>query len=169
MLHDNNMSCVVLIWGFTISACISIHISTVGPSSLPRGINGHAIAYDKTTNLIWVIGGLNQLGNSLISFNLSIWNYTNAFFDHGYPLSYSVFSASQAYVQMQSVVYVVQYPWSGKLMVYDIMTENVNQVGTNLFSVQIWYDACLASIEDWIIYTYANETYILTISTCVYS
>ena len=122
-----------------------------------------AIGCDNTTNLIWLIGGVSPYGRSLISFNLSTWNDSKAFLDHGYPLPVSVYSASQAYVQMGSVVYVAKYPVT-KLSVYNMLTKNINTIDTNPSYVEIANGACLASIADSIIYTYTNKTYILTVS-----
>ena len=160
------MSSPFLIWWFAINRCIAIHMSKVGPSSLPRKMHAMAIGYDNATNLIWLIGGepLVQRGKSLISFNLSLWNDTNAFVDHRYPLSDYVFSLSQAYVQRGGVVYASQHS-DHKLLAYDLLLKNVNLINTNPSSVEIWYSACFASIGDWIIYTYLDQTYILTIST----
>ena len=146
-----------------MSTRIAIHISTIGPLSLPKPICSAAIGYNHTNNLIWLIGGWNLEGRSLISFNLSIWNNTNAFLDYGYSLSYPVTSNSQSYVQTEAVVFVVEYP-GNKLLAYDMLTENVTLVNTNPSSVEIAIDACLALIEDWIIYVYLNHTYILTMS-----
>ena len=102
------MSSLFLLWWFVISNGNDIyHISTIGPSSLPRAMDSMVIGYDNTNNLIWLIGGADPHGHSLISFNLSLWNDTNAFLDHDYPLSDSIFSHSQAYIQTGSVVYVV--------------------------------------------------------------
>ena len=160
------MSVTFLIWWFAISTRISIHISTVGLSSLPRGIYGHAIGYDDTKNLIWLIGGSDSNEQSLISFNLSLWNTndTNAFIDHKYPLSYLVSSDSQAYVQTEAGVYVVERP-GNKLLVYNISAGNVNLIDTNPSYVELAVGGCLASIGDWIIYTHLNDTFILTVST----
>ena len=153
-----------LIWWFAISTHIGFIISSIGPSSLLRPIAFAAIGYDHTTNLIWLIGGSGYKTRSLISFNLSIWNDTNPFLDHGYPLSYGVSCLSQIYVQTEAVVYVVGYR-DTKLLVYNISTKIINIIATNPSSVTLLYDACLASIGDWIIYTYFTHTYILTIST----
>ena len=157
------MSCPTLIWWFTISIHIALHISTIGPSSLPRAMNSMAIGYDNITNLIWLIGGYSH-GNSLISFNVSVWNEANAFANHGYSLSGWIGSGSQAFVQTGLLVYVVDQ-LRNKLMVYDISTKNVNLVDTNPSSVKVQWDGCLALIGDWIIHTIVNRTYILTIST----
>ena len=154
------MSFSFLIWSFAISIHIAILISSIGPSSLPRPISFAAIGYDNTTNLIWLIGP----GTSLISFNLSIWNDTNPFLDHGHPLSYGVTCFSQSCVQTEAVVYAIDVVDRGHL-VYDLSTGNINLIAANPSSVTLSLNACLASIRDWIIYTYLNHTYILTIST----
>ena len=148
------------IWWFAISTRFAIHVSTIGPSSLPRPINGAAIGYDHTTNLIWIIGQY----SSLISFNVSIWNDTNPFVDHGYPLSYSFTTYGQSYVQVGDIVYAVGET-GAPIYAYDILTQNVNPITSNASTVELSRSGCLASIEDWIIYTYSTNTYILTIST----
>ena len=157
------MSSPFLMWWYAISDRIAIHISTIGPSSLPRAMHSMAICHDNTTNLIWLIGGWSPNQKSLVSFNVSRWNDTNAYVDHEYPLSASVSSASQAYVQTGPVIYVVEYT-GNKLLRYDILTKDVNSIDTNTSSVEILFDACLTSIADWIIYTYIDWIYILTIS-----
>ena len=157
------MSSPFVIWWFLISTRITIHFSTIGPSSIPKQVSLAAIAYDHTTNLIWLIGGWYPKERSLISFNLSIWNDTNAFLDHGYSLSYEVTSGSQSYVQRKDVVYVAEFV-GHRLLAYNILTENVNLIDTNPSSVEVSTGACLASIGDWIIYVNLNQTYILRLS-----
>ena len=155
------MSTSFWIWWFIISNTIAIHISTIGTSSLPEFNTAMALGYDNTTNLIWLIGGFWN-PTSLISFNLSLWNDTNAFVNHGPILSISVSSGSQPYVQKEAVVYVVQ-PGETKLLAYDMLTENMHSIDT--IYVRLWNNGCLASIGDWIIYTFEDQTFILKLST----
>ena len=124
-----------------------------------------SIGYDNTTNTIWLIGGA-FAQNSLISFNLSIWNETNAFTDYGENiLPYSIANPSQAYVQRESIVYVVGATNQAlSLYAFDVSTGSLNIINTNPSSYTLDIGSCLAAIRDWIIFTHTNKTYILTIS-----
>ena len=114
--------------------------------------------YDETTNLIWLIGSV-QHEQSLISFNLSIRNDTNAMIDYGagfYPITPEF---SQAYVQKESIVYVIDKN-ERKLLAFDVSTRYLNTTNT-LHHYSLTGRGCLASIGDWIIYTYKDNTIFL--------
>ena len=122
-----------------------------------------AICYDDTTNLIWLLGGSDSL-ISLISFNTSIWNKPNAFIDHvNNTLSYPVWSDGQVYTQTEAVIYVIQSPVWGTLVASDIST-GFDTTNTNPSTINFRTDGCLASFEDWIIYTLWRNIYILNAS-----
>ena len=123
-----------------------------------------SIGYDKTTNLLWLIGGNDPNSQSLISFNLSIWNETTAIIDHSEStLPTWIRSLGQAYVQKAHIVYVIDYN-NSNLLAFDVSTQALNTIITNS-SVNVYSWGCLASIGDWIIYTSDDKMYILTIST----
>ena len=156
------MPVVFIAWFVMI---IGIHSATMGPSLLPRTIKRLSIGYDRTRNIIWLIGGKWPNRNSLISFNLSIWNDTNAMTDHGSDiLPYDVMSLGQAYVQNNDIVYVTDYQ-DKKILTFNVFTGDLNTMTTNPSSYSILHHGCLASIGDWIVYTKGPKTYILTIST----
>ena len=163
------MSTPFLLWCFII--CIitgtGIHTATIGPSLLPTAIHSTSIGYDNETNVIWIFGGRTKWLSSiksLISFNLSIWNESNATADHSSDITYHIVSSAQAYVQNQNIVYVIDYNIK-KLLTFDVSTKYLSTINTNPSQYLLSQYGCLASIDNWIIYTYEDETYILTIST----
>ena len=148
-------------WCFAINTAIAIQNTTIGPLSLPRDMCGMSIGYDKTSNLIWLIGG-RPWGTTVISFNLLRWNEATAIINHSeYTLSTSVVSIAQSYVQNAAFVYIT---FSSQLLAFDVSTAELNTINTNGSVSNINGVGCLASIGDWIIYTLRNKTYILTIS-----
>ena len=144
---------------------ICIHSATIGPSLLPRPMRRISLGYDHKTNTIWLIGGKFLYRKSLISFNLSIWNDTNAITDHGSDiLPYEVMSFGQTYVQNEEIVYLADYQ-NKNILTFDVSTGDLNTVNTNPSSYRLSQHGCLASTGDWIIYTNEKKTYILNIST----
>ena len=143
-----------------------MHSTKPGRSSIPRSVYAMAIGYDNTTNLIWLIGA-HTLSKSLISFNLSIWNESNAFTDYGENiLPYHVICHAQSYVQEKGFVYIVGQRFPHSLYAFDVSTGSLNFINTNPSTYLLLSPfGCLAAIEDWIIYTNWNHTYILTISS----
>ena len=144
---------------------IGIHSMKIGPSLLPRSIQRISLGYDDATNTIWLIGGKWPYRQSLISFNLSIWNETNAMIDHGSDiLPYDVMSFAQTYVQNKEIVYLADIQ-NKKMLTFNVSTGALNTMNTNPSSYTLNQHGCLASTGDWIIYTNEEKTYILTIST----
>ena len=157
---------VIMRWYFTFSIVITIiHSTTLGPYSLPSSITTMSVGYDHTTNLIWLIGG--SYGNnaqSLMSFNVSIWNKANAIINHGSNvLSHQVSVYGQSYVQKETTVYLVSA--DSELLSFDMSTQSLTTMNTSPSSLSLSYYGCLASIGDSIIYINEDKTYILTIST----
>ena len=141
-----------------------MHLSTFGHSLIPKPIVAMSIGYENTTNLIWLIGGNWPHRSSLISFNISIWNETNAFEDHGSVLSsYQFESLGQTYVQKTTTVCAVNTLNSSQLLIFDISTRDVKTVTEN--NLTLYTYGCLASVGDLIIYTNLDQTYIMTISS----
>ena len=157
------MTVACLPWCLTISTTIAtaLNMTTIGPSSLPRYMSGMALGYDETSNIVWLLGSRFYYQYSLMSFNLSIWNNTNAMIDYGAnDLSNHISCNGQSYVQNEDVVYVTA-GYMDKILAYDVYTRYLHTTNTG---PSLSHDGCLASIGDWIIYTNLNNTYILTIS-----
>ena len=157
------MPSVFIYWCFTISITLGTNLSLIGSSSLPKANHAMSIGYDNTTNVIWLIGGYWYDGDTLISFDLSIWNETNVFQDHGTVLYPDEFQCTgQTYVQRATNVYATNPRDEHQLYIFDISTRDVKTVHAN--GLELYDYGCLASVGDWIIYTFFNKTYILTIS-----
>ena len=128
----------------------------MGPSLLPRSIYSMAVGYDNTTNTIWLIGGALK-PFSLMSFNLSVWNETNAFTDHGeYILPDPIYNPSQSCVQRESIVYVVGTS-NRRLYTFDVSRGSLNTIHTNPSSYTLDYVGCLGNIRDWIFFSIGIE------------
>ena len=120
----------------------------LGFSLMPNQNIAIPIGYDKMTNIIWFVGG-KPLTKSLISFNVSLWNQSNAFMDHGSILSYGVMSYGQSFTQIQNNIYVIGAQ-STDLMSFDLPAGYLNPGDLNPNST-VNLQGCLASIDDLII------------------
>ena len=129
-----------------------------------------AVGYDNATNEILLFGAIGLFQRSLLSFNLSIWNEQNSFIDHGNnSLSTGVGPFGQAYVQTKAVIYIIGGIYGpDDLYSFDISTRYINKTVTNLPTKSLMSIGCLASIEDWIIYTCWNDTYFLNTSNLLW-
>ena len=92
-----------------------------------------------------------------------MWNQLSAFIDHGNnTLPFTVRPPPQGYVQTDAVIYTIGGV-VGEIVTYDIYTGYLDKPKTHP-RMTVLFVACLASIDDSIIITFVEDTFILNIS-----
>ena len=120
------------------------------------------IGYDHTDDLIWVLGG--HTGSSLFSFDVSIWNESDAIYDEGRnALSLNTDASGQSYVQVNNILYCIALYYDN-LLEFDVFTGDPNLTYAALSPIYTSRAGCLASIDDYIIYTWLENTFVFSIS-----
>eukprot|EP01084_Bolivina_argentea_P000776 1431_1 len=133
---------------------------TLGHPEMPRGLYGHALAYDDYNNRIWIIGGVNA-SKQLMSFDINTFSFN----DHGKQkmnnlILHGIYQPNTAsyYSQLNNIVYMVDVVGD----IYTMMTETgsiqlntinapyegyyqyIPAIGQS-FWVNWWRDSCLSA------------------------